>query len=429
MANGVIACETGRMIRSRSRVLDMAAFRLFTSDDAVVVASAALSRAADEAVGIESVMALGNDERRNLVLRARAVQGGTRTTSIIIKATRVADYDAAAANAYEASGFVREWAAMRYLTHHAPGHAFAPDLLASDLEQGVLVYDDLGDGLPSLVVPLLHGTADEAEQALTAYATALAELHRATIGSRDGHSAILRQGFPGAAIPPPAHRWIENVARVPHALLGGAFPEDEADLILDHLSRPGRWQALVHGDPCPDNILLAADGRAILIDFEFARPSHALFDAAYWRMGFPTCWCAGTVPAEVRRRIDRAYRAALADAVPEALDDDAFGRESAIIDVAWLLGSLAWRLEGALAADGTWGRATIRSRILTYLDQVIRSADEANMLPGFRLLAARWRGDLRGRWPDTPPLSAFPAFARRPCDRTDERRADDTTYP
>ena len=63
-------------------------------------------------------------------------------------------------------------------------------------------------------------------------------------------------------------------------------------------------QALVHGDPCPDNVLFAADGRAVLIDFEFARPSHALFDAAYWRMGFPTCWCAGTIPTEVEHRID-----------------------------------------------------------------------------------------------------------------------------
>jgi aminoglycoside phosphotransferase (APT) family kinase protein len=395
----------------------MTEFRPFSINDAVAVASAALSHAAGEAFAIDSVVRLGEEARRNLVLRARAVQGATKAKSIIIKATLTPDYDADAVSAYEASGFVKEWAATSYLARHAPGHAFTPNLLTYNLKEGVLVYDDLGDGLPSLVSPLLHGTAQEAEQALTAYAEALGALHRATIGCRDAHSEILREGFPTAAIPPPAHHWIEKVARVPHALLGGEFPEDEADLILERLRQPGCWQALVHGDPCPDNVLLTADGRAALIDFEFARPSHALLDAAYWRMGFPTCWCAGSVPTEVGRHLDRAYRSAIADVVPVASDDDEFCRESAIIDAAWLLGSLAWLLEGALGEDGTWGRATNRARIITYLERAICSAEEANVLPRLRTLAATWHRDLRRRWPDTALLSDFPAFGRLWFDR------------
>lgn len=386
-------------------------FRPFTLDDAVATASAALSLAAGKAVRIDSVVSLGDDARRNFVLRAQAVKAGAKRRPVIIKATRAGDYDADAVTAYQASGFVKEWAATRYLARRASGHAFTPRLLAYDLRQGVLVYEDLGDGLPSLVTPLLHGTADEAERALTAYAEALAALHRTTIGCRDGHGAILREGFPAVVIPPPAHRWIETEARVAHVLLGGEFPDDEAELVLGHLTRPGGWQALVHGDPCPDNVLFAADERAILLDFEFARPGHALFDAAYWRMGFPTCWCAGTVPAEVRDRLDRVYRTAIADAVPEAADDDAFLRECAIIDVVWMLGMLAWLLKDALATDGTWGRATNRSRILTYLERAIRSTEEADVLPRLRMLCASWRTDLRGRWPDTAPLADFPAFA------------------
>ena len=390
---------------------DVTAYRPFTPEDAVAAASAALSDAWGEPVRVDAVRSLGQAARRNFVLRARAMRGATEPRSVIIKATRAASYDSAAVNAYADSGFVKEWAAARYLARHASNLVSTPALLAYDLKQGVLVTDDLGKDLSSFVAPLLHGTASAAEQALHAYAEALAALHRATIGCRDHHSAILHEGFPAAAIPPPAHRWIENVARVPHALLGGEFPDDDAELIWRHLWQPGCWQALVHGDPCPDNVLLTADGRAVLIDFEFARPSHALFDAAYWRMGFPTCWCAGTVPAEVTRRIDRAYRLALADAVPEAMDDDAFRRESAIIGAAWLLGNLAWLLQGALAKDGTWGRAANRSRIITYLDRAICSAEEARILPGLRALAAGWRHDLRRRWPDAAPLADFPAFA------------------
>jgi aminoglycoside/choline kinase family phosphotransferase len=391
----------------------MPGFRVFSADDAVAAASAALSRAWGEAVGIEAVLSFGDDDRRNLVLRAQAVQGAAAPRPIIIKATRAADHDASAANAYQVSGFVKEWVATRYLSRHAPGHSSGPNLLAYDLAHGVLVYDDLGDGLQSLVGPLLHGTAQEAEQALTAYAEALAALHRATVGCRVDHAAVLLEGFPAAVIPPPGHRWIEDVARVPHALLGGAFPDDEVGLIWQHLTQPGCWQVLVHGDPCPDNVLLTADNRAVLIDFEFSRPSHALYDAAYWRMGFPTCWCAGTVPDEVSARIDRAYRAAVADAVAPAGDDEAFRVESAIIDAAWMLGNLAWLLEGALAEDGMWGRAANRSRILTYLDRAIRSAEAADMMPHLRMLAATWRDQLRGRWPDATSLAPFPAFARR----------------
>ena len=393
----------------------MTDFRPFTLEDAVNGGSAALSRASGGPVSIDAVQSLGGEKRRNIVVRARAAPGGTEPQSIIIKATRAVSYDADSVNAYETSGFVREWAAARYLARHAPGQKFAPILLAADLRQGILVYGDvhgdLVEDLPSLVEPLLHGTAPEAEQALVAYAEALAELHRTTIGCRNDYSAVLREGYPTTAIPPPVHRWIEAVARVPHSLLGGEFPGDEAELIAERLRQPGCWQALVHGDPCPDNVLLAADGRAILIDFEFARPGHALFDAAYWRMGFPRCWCAGTVPADARDRIDRAYRTAIACAVPEAKDDDAFRRESAIIDGAWLLGNLAWLLEGALAEDGAWGRSTNRSRIITYLDNAIRSTEQAGILPRIHALASGWRNDLHRRWPATAPLSDFPAFA------------------
>jgi len=394
----------------------MTDFRPFTHEDAAAVASAALSRAFGGHVRTEAVRIIGEETRRNLILRARAVQDGREPRSIIIKATRAASYDAGASNAYETSGLVKEWAAARYLARHAPGQTSTPVLLAFDLQHGVLVYGDVGEDLPSLVGPLLHGTAQEAEKALTAYAGALAALHAATIACRDDHSAILREAFPATVIPPPAHRWIENVVRVPHALLGGEFPENDTDLILQHLRQPGCWQALVHGDPCPDNVLFAADGRAVLIDFEFARPSHALFDAAYWRMGFPTCWCAGTIPTEVEHRIDRVYRIAMADAVPQAGDDKAFHRESAVIDAAWLLGNLAWLLPDALTEDATWGRATNRSRIITYLQRAIRSAEAADVLPRLRMLASTWHDDLRCRWPDTPLLSDFPAFTALPCD-------------
>ncbi len=386
----------------------MTDFRPFTSENAVAAASAALSAAWAKPVAIDTAESLGGEARRNLILRAVATACDMNPRSVI-KATRSASYDPRAADAYATSGFVKEWAAATYLARHAAAQPFIPALLAYDLAQGVLVYEDMGASVPSLVGPLLHGTAGEAERALTAYAEALAALHRATTLCRSGHAAILREGFPASAIPPPAERWLEDVTRSLHDLPGGVPPADEAGRVADRLRQPGAWQALIHGDPCPDNILLAG-GHAVLLDLEFARPGHALLDAAYWRMGFPTCWCAGTVPAEITHRIDRTYRAAMADVVPIAADDDAFRAESAIIDMAWLLGNLAWLGKGALAEDGKWGRATNRSRILTYLQRAIRSTEEAAILHRLRAWAVTCQHHLRSRWPDALPLPDFPAF-------------------
>jgi hypothetical protein len=146
-----------------------------------------------------------------------------------------------------------------------------------------------------------------------------------------------------------------------------------------------------------------------LIDFEFAAPGHILMDAAYWWMGFPTCWCAGSIPDAIAQRIDQAYRKVLAEAAPIAADDNAFAVESAIIRIAWLFDSLTWLLEKALQSEGPWGTSTNRNRILHYLQAAIKAADAA----GIRRSATTWMDQLRAQWPNASPLGLYPAFDTR----------------
>ena len=108
---------------------------------------------------------------------------------------------------------------------------------------------------------------------------------------------------------------------------------------------------------------MVADG-VHLIDYEFARPSHALLDAIYWRIGFPTCWCAGRVPPEVARRIETVYREEIGKTIPLALDDKAYRTEMAFAAVIWLFKRLDGLLEDAFEEDWEWGIASIRSRLL-----------------------------------------------------------------
>jgi hypothetical protein len=113
-----------------------------------------------------------------------------------------------------------------------------------------------------------------------------------------------------------------------------------------------------------------------------ARPSHALLHGIYWQIGFPTCWCAGRLPADVASRIAEVYRAEIARAMPLALDDRAYRAELAYAAATWLFSCISWDLEEALKEDSTWGTWSIRGRLLWYLHAVIDMTACADVLPG-----------------------------------------------
>ena len=376
----------------------MSDLRSLEPGDVVARAAAALSCMAGHEVSLDAVQPLSKEDRRNMVLRARAQDSDGTATSVIIKATRSAAYDPAAEDALQMSGLVREWVARAYLG----------EMLAGDIDAGILVFKDLGEGLQSLVHPLLRGTAPEAEAALTSYATALANLHAKTLDGLGPYRATFEKVF-GSRNHRPIGWRVEADAEVVANALGHAPPAEELALLTSRLRDPGPWLSLVHGDPCPDNALIA-DGRVHLIDYEWARPSHALLDGIYWRIGFPTCWCAGRTPPDIAARIDAVYRRALGHALPLALDD-AFETELACMAAVWLFTTLSWRLGPALESDDSWGIWSIRGRLLWYLEQVIAMTAAARVLPGLTESAAAWLSDLRCRWPDTVPLGYYPAFA------------------
>jgi Ser/Thr protein kinase RdoA (MazF antagonist) len=359
-------------------------------------AIAAAERALE--VPLHHVTALSADDRRNLILRA-----STPSRSVIIKATRDKDYRPQAAEAFEA-GLVKEWVATAFLSRHAPGNA--PAFFGGDAEFGLIVLEDVGESLGSLVGPLLGGSAGAAERALIAYATAIGRLHADTLHCIDRHADFLQRDFPAAIRSPfGAEAWrragVDKVA----ALLGSAPPADAIEAIAQRLSDPGPWHGLAHRDGCPDNVLLS-DGRAHLIDFEFAGPGHVLLDATYWRLGFPTCWCAARIPDGVIASMDRAYH----NALPIGVDDGAFRQEMAMLLFVRMFASQAWLLEGALRDDSTWGISTNRPRLLWHIEAAIAGAEGVPILDGLRATAMRWRDDLGRRWPDAQPLAFYPAF-------------------
>jgi hypothetical protein len=378
--------------------------------DLAARAATALSRAGGGPVTLDHIQPLSKDARRNFIARARATDAAGQARAVIVKATRSPSYDPAADNSLESSGLVREWVATAYIRDRAPGRRHGAALLAGDAPYGLLVFEDLGSDLRTLVDPLLEGTAQDAERALALYAAALARLHADTADCGEAHHAAFQSIF-GAGRPrrSPGRR-VEKQAEGVAAKLGGSAPADELALLSARLADPGPWQSLVHGDPCPDNALLV-DGAIRLIDYEFAQPSHALLDGLYWRIGFPTCWCAGRVPAGVAQRIEDVYRMELAAAMPLARDETAYRTELAYVAAIWLFTCLSWRLDAALVDDARWGIWSIRGRLIWYLEAVIEMTASVGVLPGINAAAQGWLAGLQCRWPEAEPLGLYPAFA------------------
>jgi Phosphotransferase enzyme family len=382
-------------------------------DDILASAARALASLKGTPVRFEAPEVLSDEKRRNLIVRARAVPDAGRAQSVIIKATRSTAYDPYADTAFESSGLVREWVATAYLASRAPGRGHGASFLTGDVAQGMVVCEDLGAHVRSLVDPLLNGSAEAAERVLLCYAQALGRLHGDTVGCANAHAQTLKSVFGAHGSVAPSGRNFARLAARVEKRMGKSLPAGELAQIADRLGNPGAWQCLVHGDPCPDNALLVA-GQVRLIDFEFTRPGHALLDAIYWRIGFPTCWCAGRIPPEVAARIEAAYRAEVGRAMPFALDDRVYDIECAYMTVAWLLFALDWRYEEAVREDAQWGVASLRSRLLWYLEACIDATGKARVLPGIHAAAAVWLADLHRRWPRSNPLAVYPAFADAP---------------
>jgi len=391
----------------------MSQLRTVDVQEIIARAGEALSKASGGTVVLGELEVLSNDHRRNFIARAAARYSDGSARSVIVKATRSPSYDPMDENVLQASGLAKEWVACSFLAARAPGRGHGSALLAGDVAGGIMVFEDLGANLISLVDPLLNGTAQEAERALTLYATALGRLHADTVGCLDTHHETLQSVF-GSGRPRRHPGWrVEKDAELVAHRLGGTLPARELELLSSRLSDPGDWLTLIHGDPCPDNSLLV-DQRIRLIDYEFSRPSHALLDGIYWRIGFPTCWCAGRTPTDIAARVDAVYRAELSTAIPQAHEETVYRVELTYMAAVWLLTSLSWRLDQALERDERWGIWSIRGRLLWYAEAVIEMTDAAHVLPGINSAAQDWLSEMRRRWPDVYPLGLYPGFASKP---------------
>jgi len=286
-----------------------------------------------------------------------------------------------------------------------------PRLLGSLKDKRILILEHLAG---EDVVPMLLGSARQpAAHALVALAVALGEIHSAgmTNASRPSPQQLattVEATFP--AVRAGADRLAQAAGIVTRAW------EEELESLAARLAVFGPFATWTHGDPCPGNIVLAND-RARLFDLESVAPAHALIEAVYFRMAFPTCWCVGRIDSELLDAAERAYRQELARACP-VIDDDATWRMGVADACCWraLDGSgLVQRAERGpsdlidrvLGRDWFWGTATARQRLAFRVDRAARAmADIDNLIALTELLTLAGKSLSAG----SEPLSEYPAL-------------------
>ena len=375
-----------------------------SAERALGVAFGGTARLADERALV------GGDRHR--VYRFRVFDGpSSAPTSVIVKK--------ALAGSSSPYGLVNEWAGLQFLDDIAGDLHLAPRFYAGDLTAGLIVLEDLGEGMG--LHDILQGRDPAlAREALVQLAATLGRMHALTIGKQRQYARIRHTLGPPpsvevltateAAVRP---EQLPTVFRTTAELLGVPTTsglDADLELITRFWDKPGPFLAYTHTDPCPDNCLWR-DRTVKLLDFEFGGFHHAVAEGIYSRVPFPTCWCFGRLPDDVVLRMEATYRAELVTGCPEAGDDELFTRAIVEACAYWTVGMFHWAMPGILDRDETWGTATLRQRVLVRLDVLARTAQELRHLEAFGQTAQLMAKRFRELWsPEVTEPPYYPAF-------------------
>lgn len=289
------------------------------------------------------------------------------------------------------------------------GSGWSPEFIAVDRSPWLLVMQDLAGG--SLADCLLGDDFASARRGVLMLAETLAAMHLDGM-ARVGEYRSLRE-----SLGPERSRYLRHrpssFATLRERLHEAGVVErsglsHDLDALDGVIADPGPFSTFVHGDPCPDNVVLG--DVAGLFDFEWGGIGHGLLDACFLQVPFPTCWCYGTIPEGVVTEFESTYRRRLADGCPSAEDDNLWSKAFTAASGSWWLAGIDEFLAPAFDADRAWGTATLRQRVLhrtqRFSDLVARTGE----FPALGDAAARLASVWRSRWHDLTELEPYPAF-------------------
>jgi len=376
----------------------------------VVAAESVLSRRFGSRIRLTEAEDLGGSERSSVV-RARVAASPFSLPRTLVLKRYVQPLDE------HCDSFVREAASYQLFTALASEDRMCPELFAHDPQSRLIVLEDLGHA-PTLADKLLGRDARAAERALLSWARSLGRLHATTAGREADFDALQRRLTVPDFKDPLAIDGATALNDLP-ALLEAEFGVATPVAVLEcaersrQLLETGRHRAFSPSDSCPDNNLITNRGVRFL-DLEGGCVRNAIFDAAYLRVPFPSCWCPFALPAGMTDAMLAGWRAEVRVVWPD-LDDDAVLLPRLLDAQLFWVWLTTWqffsRPEAAQSHSSSLADTPQETHVLT--DRWRRLSDAA-LLSGAEGVAehAAAVGDrLRKRWfDDDPVLALYPAF-------------------
>ena len=389
-----------------------------------------LSDKFDRTIIVENLQVLSAEHRRNRIIRIFVEDStGVVPGTLILKQPAGVNYNPADVYAQDTVKHFNDWAGIEFLSNQTlnSDRLISPMFYGGHIDigyimedlgsrkQSILIEDDKSEIDSSLIGPLLNNSSQEAVDALNIWIKCLAKLHSSTMDKEIEYNAIReRLGSRNESSRKYIANWFrDNISTIFNAFQKIHFtPDDNFYEELMGLSKtienPGPFLCYTHGDPCPDNCSYV-DGKIRLIDFEIGSFQHALFDAVYAHMAFPTCGCCGAIPSSIANELEVSYREILVEGCPEASDDRIF-RKGIIDACAYRAMTTLMGLAENIQEDHNWGMATQRQRILRRVEIMGNFECADNHLQSVINTCHKLASKLQKLWPNVSGLPVYRAF-------------------
>lgn len=377
----------------------------------VLAAESVLGRRFGSRVTLADPVDLGGSDR-SIVLRVKVASSHFALPRTVVLKRYVRPEDEKPSDS-----FVREAVSYQLFTSLAAEDRVCPELFAHEGGHRLLVMEDLGRA-PTLAERLMGADARAAERALLSWSHSLGRVHATTAGREPDFDALQRRLGPPRSKDPLAADGPTAIDELP-GLLDAELGVTTSPATRECAERTKgllgaeRHRAFSPSDSCPDNNLLTSKGVRFL-DFEGGCVRNIMFDAAFLRVPFPTCWCAFGLPTGMADAMLAGWRARVRIMWPDLAVDDVLLPRLLDAQLFWVWFT-TWQLltspdlVGCPHAARSIETPSRPAVLATRWRRLARSAEECGVDPVaghaarvVRALESRFAGDL------TLPL--YPAF-------------------
>ena len=341
----------------------------------------------------------GYPDSRSNVIRCQKADG----TTVIVKRSN----SGGNLMAYEAS-------ALTFLHQMPTLIDVFPRLLAYNAEASLMIVEDLAPDESYLLGNILmQGDYTKAEAALLELQRTIAHVHGMTAGLQPEYQRIRAQFPDHAPSPHRANRIEEGLHELAATLASLSISpspgfQAEFEEILSTMTDPGPFLTFTHGDLTPANVFYI-NGNIRMFDLEAHGFRHCLLDGSFGVLRYLHSLWARQIPLDLRQQLTNVYHDTLSTHIPETSDVTTFNKHLGASAAGWLAG-LCHFIERVWSDDHTWGRSTLRERILAGLVHFALLDQDIAAFNAFAETMATLHQHLRREWPGVE-MPFYPAFS------------------